>query len=218
MNSVYSNLLSKIHFGKNPYEGFPVDQWAGTWYNDCGATRTTFSNCIDRFKPKLIVEVGSFVGESAIWMAKHCKKIGLDSTILCIDTWMGGIDHWKSVPEKLKFHFGRSSLFYQFMGNVIKHGVQDVILPLSMDSKNASRILSMHGINADMIYIDASHEEGDVLQDYCAYWPLLNNGGAFLVDDLTGWFPGVVADFGRFCKSTGIEPEIEGEKGLLVKP
>lgn len=218
MHPTYEDLIKKLHFGKNPYSGFPVDRWAGTWYNDPGAKVPTFERCIDKAKPQLIIEVGSFVGESSIFMAKYCRKSGLDTVIICVDTWMGGFDHWKSVPEKLKFHFGRPSLYYQFIGNVMKHGVQDMIIPLSIDSKNASRILAMHGIQADMMYIDGSHEEGDVLQDYENYWPLLKSRGLFMVDDITKWFPGVMADFDRFCKSKSLESFTEGDKGILIKP
>lgn len=217
--SIYQTLLDKLHHGKSPYTGFP-NGWAGTWYNDQAACRPFFNTVIARFKPNLIVEVGSFVGESTIFMAHYLKTMPQDSAILAVDTWMGGIDHWEKVPEKLKFWFGRPSLFYQFIGNVIERRCTDKILPLSLDSINAARLLKMLNIRPNMVYIDASHEQGDVLRDYEAYWDLLLPGGAFLCDDLTGWFPGVLHDWKVFTETTakGIVPEVVGEKGLLVKP
>lgn len=217
--TIYQTLLEKIHHNQSPYSDFPVGFWAGTWYNDSGARREMFLKAIDRVNPGLIVEVGSFVGESAIFMAEHLKKRKQDSAILCIDTWMGGIDHWEKRPADLKFWFGRPSLYYQFMGNVIQRGHQDIILPLSLDSLNGARLLKLLGIVPSLVYVDASHEEGDALRDYEAYWELLPQGGGLLCDDLTGWFPGVLHDFDTFTTIHQIEnPEIEGEKGFIIKP
>lgn len=216
--TICQTLLEKLHFNRNPYTGFPTDQWAGTWYNDPGATREIFKRAINLSKPGLIIEVGSFVGESTIFMANQLKARGKDAAILAVDTWCGGIDHWISVPEKLKFHFGRSSLYYQFVGNVCRMGMQNWILPLAFDSINAARLLTRLGIQADMIYVDASHEEGDVRRDLEAYWPLLKKGGVLLADDVNNIFPGVLKDVTEFMKDHDLKPNsIEGEKVLIVK-
>lgn len=217
--SLYQAIRRKIFKDHNPYQGFPSKEWSGVWYNDQAACRNTFKRAIDMANPHVIVEVGSFVGESAIFMADYIKSRKLNCVIICVDTWCGGIDHWEKVPEKLKFWFGRPSLFYQFMGNVIERGASDVIIPLSMDSINAARLLKMLDIYPDLVYVDASHEEGDVLRDYEAYWSLLHSGGILLVDDLTNWFPSVIRDWDRFIANHNIiNPIVEGEKGLIVKP
>lgn len=220
MKNPYSVLLEKIHHNVNPYQGYPCAGWGGVWYNDPGAAREIFKTAIGMSNPGLIVEVGSFVGESSIFMAKHIKALKLDAAILCVDTWMGGIDHWKNAPEKLVFHFGRPALYYRFMANVISHECADVILPLSLDSLNASRLLKLLDLGrVDLVYVDGSHEEGDVLRDYMAYWELLRPGGVLLVDDLTNWFPGVLHDWNTFLHIKNLRPQItEGEKAILVKP
>ena len=145
--------------------------------------------------PASIIEVGTFLGGSALHMASLCKAKNLDAAIICVDTWSGGFDHWTKARERLHYHFGRPALYYEFISNVIKYGHQDMIIPLCLDSANAARYLAHHGITARMLYIDASHEQGDVIRDYEAYWSLLAPGGAFSVDDLTNWFPGVLADW-----------------------
>lgn len=215
---IYQELLNKIHHGISPYVGFPVREWLGVWYNDPGAKREFHVEVIERCNPGLIVEVGTFVGESAIFMAEHLKRRKKDSAILCIDTWLGGIDHWIKVPEKLRFWFGRPSLYYQFIANVIQRGMHDKILPLALDSINGARLLKALNIIPDMIYVDASHEKGDVLRDYEFYWDILKPGGYFLVDDLTNWFPGVLEDWKTFTNNIRIDPQVVGEKGLLIKP
>jgi cephalosporin hydroxylase len=215
----FDTLLNAVHMGKNPYIGFPAAEWGGAWYGDHGAMREIFAKCIDRINPTLIIEVGSFVGESAIHMAKLLKAQRRNGAILCVDTWYAGFDHWKGAREKIQMHFGRPDLYYKFVANVIANGCQDVIVPLAMDSIGAARVIKWLGLVPGLIYVDASHEKGDVLRDYEAYWDLLPPGGGLLVDDLTGWFPGVVEDFAYFTSNMNLTPVLtEGEKALVIKP
>jgi len=216
--TIYQSLLDKLHRGKSPYIGFPVNEWAGAWYGDHGAMRHIFKQAIDKANPGLIIEVGSFVGESAIFMAEYLQATGKDAAILCVDTWYGGVDHYKGAPEKINMHFGRPDLYYRFVSNVIQRGQQDRIVPLALDSINAARLLKALGITAKLIYVDGSHEPGDALKDMIAYWQLLEPGGVMLVDDLSDWFPGVVQDWHNFLDAFGLKPfAMEGEKGMLVK-
>lgn len=211
----YQLILDKLHRGKSPYEGFP-NGWAGTWYDDPGAQREIFKTALSLAKPGIVIEVGSFVGESAIFMAKQLQP---PAVVLCVDTWCAGFDHYKGAPEKIQNHFGRPDFYYKFIANVLANKCEDRILPFAMDSKNAARVLHWMGIEADLIYVDASHEEGDVLEDYQFYWRLLKSGGVFMVDDLSNHFPGVLRDFERFCAARSWEPELtEGEKAFIIKP
>lgn len=220
MNAIYNDLIQRIHKFKNPYHGFPAAQWSGAWYYDPGSCRDIFETAIRKANPGLIIEVGSFVGQSAIYMAGILRKMRLsDVAILCVDTWYAGFDHWKGAPEKITMHFGRPDLYYRFMANVIEHDCQNTIVPFASDSINAARVLLWLGIQADLVYVDASHEAGDVLRDMAAYWDILKPGGVMLVDDISNHFPGVVRDFERFIAELGIKPtEIAGEKAVLVKP
>lgn len=215
----HSLLIDKLHLGKNPFTGFPAAEWGGVWYNDGGAQREIFAKCIGRLNPSIIVEVGSFVGESAIHMAKLIKAQKRDCAILCVDTFSFGYDHYLGAREKINMHFGRADLFYRFMANVIANNCQDVIVPFAIDSINGARVIKWLGLVPQLIYVDASHEKGDVLRDYEAYWDLLQQGGGLLVDDLTGYFPGVVEDFDAFMTKHGLRSDlVEGEKALVIKP
>lgn len=216
--TAYSELMELIHGASNPYLNFPPDSWRGH-YNTDGSERPIFRRTMDRVQPRIIIEVGTFLGGSAIHMAQHAKAKGWDCAVLCVDTWLGGVDHWLRAKEKLRPHFGRPSLYYHFIANVIEAGVQDYIVPFTLDSLAAARFLKTAKVKCQMTYIDGSHEEGDVLRDYEAYWELIEPNGAMLVDDLTNWFPGVVADWGRFLNHHNLmASEIEGEKGLVFKP
>lgn len=215
----FSLLLDKIHLGVNPYQNFPAAEWGGVWYNDAGAQREIFTKCIGRLNPSIIIEVGSFCGESAIHMAKLIKAQKRDCAILCIDTWAFGFDHFLGARDKIRPHFGRPDLYYRFIANVIANDCHDVIVPLAIDSINGARVIKWLGLVPGLVYVDASHEEGDVLRDYEAYWDLLPPGGGMLVDDLTNYFPGVVRDWEHFIGMHNLTAVmVEGEKALVIKP
>jgi len=126
--------------------------------------------------------------------------------------------HWKGAREKIRMHFGRPDFYYKFVANIIANNCQDVIIPFAMDSIGAARVIKWLGLVPNLIYVDASHEQGDVVRDYEAYWDLLGPGGGMLVDDLTNYFPGVVADWNRFMGTYAVEPVlVEGEKALAIK-
>ena len=222
----FNELLQVLHRGVNPYTNFPAAQWAGRWYDDPGARRDILKRNLDKALPQqrptgIVVEVGSFVGESAIYQAKHLKSKGADAVVLCIDTWYGGIDHYKGAPEKINHHFGRPDLFYRFMANVILHQCQDMILPVAIDSLNGARLLNLLNIQPAFVYVDASHEQGDAGRDYEAYWDVLPSGGVMMVDDISNHFPGCVHDWNEFTKKHKIPEskwDVAGEKIAVVKP
>jgi hypothetical protein len=49
---------------------------------------------IEVFRPGTIVEVGSWYGASAIGFLQMAEKIGAKPQIICVDTWLGSIEHW----------------------------------------------------------------------------------------------------------------------------
>jgi len=216
---LFETYLKPLNLPDNPYYDFTYRHDVESWYDDPGARRPIFKALIDKYQPHIIFEVGSFVGESAVHMGTMLRNLEDHSfIILCIDTFLGGVDHWLKVPEKLKPLCGRPSLYEQFLINIMNARLSKHVLPLCLDSANAARYLAAKNLTADMIYIDASHEKGDVLRDYRLYWKLLRPGGVFLVDDLTNHFPGVLDDFKTFCEENNLTPTVECEKGVVIKP
>lgn len=176
---------------KSPYTRFdrdaiPKNVEIQNWqYPD---SSMAFDRFIAETDPKVIIELGSWFGWSAIEMAKLCKKHGVRSKILCVDTWLGSIEHWrKDKCDMLKVfdHFsnGTSTMFDAFCKNVISHGVDDMIIPMPNTTVNAHKLFSHLGVTAKLIYVDASHEFKDVLEDLTAYYFLLEDGGYIFGDD-----------------------------------
>lgn len=126
-----------------------------------------FRDLIEKYKPTTIVEVGSWQGQSAINMAKICKELGLNTTIYCIDTWLGALEFYTqpSKERDLMLEDGYPTVYYKFLDNVRKSGVEDVIKPIPLPSNIGLKYIKHLGIKPDMIYIDASHEYEDVKND-----------------------------------------------------
>lgn len=147
-----------------------------------------FKELIARVNPKVIIEVGTWKGASAIAMAKLS-----DAKIYCVDTWLGSVEFWAHLADTkerdLMLKNGYPTIYNQFLSNVIHAGLQDRIIPVPNTSQNAAKILEYHNIKADLIYIDASHEYEDVKADIENYGKLLNLGGVMFGDDFS--WPGV---------------------------
>lgn len=181
-----------------------------------------FHRVIDEKKPTTIIEVGTWKGQSAINMANHCKKTNLNTKIFCVDTWLGAIEFWTSArhtsDRNLLLKNGYPQIYYQFLSNVVHCGLQDYIRPVPMPSVTAAQYFSYFKISAEVIYIDASHEKGDVYRDIETYWPLLKKGGIMIGDDMNrkSW-PGVTHDVHQFVNRNKLKLEIPHNKYWLIR-
>lgn len=195
-------LFKKIHL-KNPYEGFnflgfppditgsgvPID-----WINDL----------IGDTMPGVIIEVGVWKGLSAIQMAEILRRRGLDAVVVCVDTWLGSLEHiGRSDPVwglDRYYQNGYPMIYFQFLANVMHQGLQDYIVPFPTTSAIAARWFLREGIQAELINVDGSHDETDVYQDLMNFWGVLKPNGALVGDDYHSDWPGVVHAVNRFAQ------------------
>ena len=149
-----------------------------------GSDAPVFRETIEQVRPKLIIEVGTWKGASAIHMADICAELNLGTTIICVDTWLGAYEFIGAGGERdLMPCYGYPQVYYQFLVNVIREGHAERIIPFPQTSLIAGRWLWHHDIRADLIYLDGSHDYNDVRADIDTYWPLLRRGGVLLGDD-----------------------------------
>ena len=114
----------------------------------------------------LIVEIGSWLGKSAIALCNAAPQ----AEVVCIDTWLGAAEMWqnKEDPERylrLKKRHGYPQLYYDFLKNIVLSGKQSQVTPMPLPSSIALKFLKDSGIHPDLIYVDGSHEEKDVRDD-----------------------------------------------------
>lgn len=177
---------------------------------------------ITEVKPKVILEVGSWRGASALHMASLC-----DAEIYCVDTWLGGIDHLlgEGDPQNdlCRDEYGSPMLYHQFLVNVASSGSAARIHPLQQTSLNGMRMLKFAGVQPDLIYLDGSHHEDDVFQDLRCARANFPKVSAIFGDDAT--FIPVANAVNGFAKANSLTVELEKDfwrlrekvSGLAVK-
>jgi len=138
--------------------------------------------------PKTVIEIGSWLGASTRFIASHLPKEGI---LYAIDTWRGSpTEPWHMQDPRLPY------LYQLFLSNVKHANLTDKIIPIRMNSLEAATALN---IKADLIYLDASHEKEDVINDIMYWSPHLNPNGTLCGDDY--WTFGTVRDAVNHCAS-----------------
>ena len=168
------------------YNDFDESKWRLDIQTLGNNTCELFPKAIQAIKPRIIIEIGSWKGASAIRCAKLSKKYR--TKIICVDTWLGTVNNFlkkDGLPENsMMRRHGYPHLYYQFLANVVKTKNTKRIYPLIQTSNNAYAVLSHYKVIAGIIYIDASHEFNDVYNDLNNYWNILTDNGIIIGDDL----------------------------------
>lgn len=170
----------------NHYEGFDASKYQlkvhGWEYND-----PIFARLAETvpFTQLLIIEVGTWLGASAFRMANmtpDCVKI------MCVDTWLGALEFYANPDDATRFGqlglvSGYPTVYYQFLANVVHQNLQHRIIPFPNTSLIAARWCRQGKVQADLVYIDASHDYEDVVADVEAWLPVVRKGGVLFGDD-----------------------------------
>ncbi len=131
------------------------------------------SYLIARYKPKIVVEIGSYLGASTRFIAKLLPESG---RVYAVDHWMGS-DEWKDKPNFKEMQ----SLFYQkFLSNVIHEKLWHKIIPMRMHSLEAAKIIA---VTPDFVFIDGAHDYQSVYNDICAWSKRVSPNGVLCGDD-----------------------------------
>ena len=137
MSELFDSLAQAFH-GGSPYEGFDAAAYERDvkgWAFD----NPVFETLVTEIRPRLIIEVGTWLGASAIHMANIAKANGIETTILCVDTWLGSSIH-RIMPEfraDLGLKHGYPTMYYQFLANIVHTGHDSTILPIPLSSDAA---------------------------------------------------------------------------------
>lgn len=199
----------------------PVDPYAGfsprpaKYFTAWGSEADAFATILNRYQPASIIEVGSWLGGSAIHMA-HLSN----AEILCVDTWLGAAEFWLDFDDSSRYQAleclnGYPQVYTQFLSNVIWAGCSKQITPLPLTSLAAAQVLAKKAITADLVYIDAGHSFDEVTADLKAWWALATK--AVFGDDYTTW--GTVRDaVNAFAEAHELTVDRIDRHWILEKP
>ena len=127
-----------------------------------------------KFKDKKIniLEIGCYKGEATKWFLDNlCTNP--ESKVYAVDTWKGSPEYGNDADFK-----SIEKIFNQTIKNSKKK-----LVKMKMTSYDALLKLNTKKIMFDIIFIDASHEAIDVLQDAILSWNILNENGIIIFDD-----------------------------------
>ncbi|KAK9122270.1 hypothetical protein Syun_019887 [Stephania yunnanensis] len=147
-----------------------------------GLHRVGFETLIRKVKPRTIIELGTFLGASAIHMAELASRLGLETQIICVDDFRG----WPGFQTRftdIGSVNGDVMLMYQFMQNVVYFNATDSILPVPYSTGSALEGLCELGVFADLIEVDAGHDFHSAWSDINRAYKLLRPGGVMFGHD-----------------------------------
>ena len=108
-----------------------------------------------------VLEVGTWVGKGTLAMLRVWPK----ATIVCVDTWLGSIEHQIGQPH---YHPDLAILYGRFLRNLWLW--RDRVIPIRQTARRAFAELTglacpLGHAPFDLVYIDSSHLYRDVLLD-----------------------------------------------------
>lgn len=133
---------------------------------------------------RLVIEFGSWCGRSSVALAAAKR-------LICIDTWAGSTNE----PEHAEF-IARHDVVNQFRANLaaeIAAGTVEARVGDLGSEAFQRRLVSEFGGQADMVFIDAAHDEPSVRRDILLARRLLRPAGLLCGHDYSGSWPGVMA-------------------------
>ena len=178
-----------------------------------------FEDMVKKTQAKTVVEVGTWKGMSAIKFYKALEKHSSNFLLFCCDTWLGGIEHMDGMPYGglFKKRYGYPELYFQFLSNLHHANCLENMIPIVNTSTNCARYLKAKNVNADLIYIDGSHEQPDVYFDCKFYWDILKPGAIMFGDDYN--YGPVNADVIRFANENKLKWHVDyGNYWVIEKP
>lgn len=131
-----------------------------------------------------VVELGSFMGRSTLYLAQRIKESGKKIDFVAVDRWTLGDDLWvvtnPDPNDKPMFDAAQSfqavlaahhnSLFEVFCHNLAESGLADYVRVIRADSMEAALCVRVP-VDPHFVFVDASHDYESVQRDLRAWLP-----------------------------------------------
>jgi len=125
-----------------------------------------------------VLEIGSYLGASAYFLAAGIAAAGASSSVICVDTWRND-----AMAE------GQRDTYEEFIANT--HRYSTLIRPIRGLSYEVVEQVRLHAPDGlGMLFVDGDHSWEGVKRDWTCYRPLLRRGSIVAFHDI-GWASGV---------------------------
>ena len=135
------------------------------------------------------VEIGTWKGTSAAYMAVEIINSSKNIKFDCIDTWEGSEEHLNPTSDFYEPNLvnNKNWLYEHFLENI--EPVKHIINPLRKASLDAVSLYEDESL--DFIFIDASHDYENVLKDIIAWYPKTKSKTGVISGHDYSWGPEV---------------------------
>lgn len=166
-------------------------------------------SCIKNFDWKggdYLVEIGTNIGQGAVFMAKVLEELGLDTKIISIDPF----------SFAAKKSFNPKGNYSQYVTLTRQQNLQDRCIPVTAFSQHIPDIFKER---VGVLVVDGSHQYEDVRKDLDYYCRLVRPNGYVFVDDVFAEiYPGVYGAFNEWLSThDDFELSYKGESFAIAK-
>lgn len=161
---------------------------------------------------RLVIELGSWVGESAKLILDHAPN----ATLICIDHWDGSkLENHRDFQSEYYETYKRMfpTLYEAFLSQCWEY--RDRIIPLRAMTLEGLEVVSRFGLEPDLIYVDASHLYEDVKADVSRSYELFPT--ATLIGDDYSSFLDVRRAVNHFMYDHGFAVQVAGQGWQILK-
>ena len=121
----------------------------------------------------VIVEIGSWKGRSTICLARG-SQLGAGVPVYAVDPHLGSAEH--------REWFGEVDTYDEFLANIRRAGVEQLVVPLRLPSEKAARTFDER---IALPFIDGAHDLESVQRDADSWIPKLVAGGIVAFHDVS---------------------------------
>lgn len=154
-------------------KGFLADDEAAELY-DRASTAARLAPCL---------EVGSYCGKSAIFLAAGCRNAG--SVLYSVDHHRGSEEHQKGEeyhdPDLFNADAGVVDTLPEFRATIERFEVEDSVIPIVAPSQ---RVVQNWVAPLGMVFIDGGHSHEQALADCMAWSRHIVPGGVLAIHDI----------------------------------
>ena len=193
---VWQEFVREIWFDESPFV-FADRRQVDSDYPNTNIQPDLIEAILSELRPAFWLELGTMLGGSALMTAEAIKRLGLATSICCVDPFTGDANMWaweRELRERgewryLNLEAGRPTIYERFLANVRRAGHDDTIVPIVSTSLVALRLLQIlldQGRLSrlpDVIYLDSAHEPEETLLEMRRAWAILQPGGVLFGDD-----------------------------------
>ena len=183
--------------GIRPYAAFhaPSDLHASAWYQGSFMRHRDLATELVRHAGTggYVVEVGSYMGNSATAWARAAKRLGFNTTIVCVDTWLGEANFWRAKGMMLgpQARDGTPRIYEMFMLNTVN--LSHWLLPVRMAADTGLRVLAeliQKGriSRPSVVYVDTAHTYPESVLEMRLAWALLPPGSELRQSPGPSWW------------------------------